>query len=180
MARQASIQPESPQKQPQPQHDIEALRPAQWSLLRELRLHALGQDGTVFDASPETEAALPASYWQEVLATSTIWVATAGDAPAGMVRYTPHDGYGHGGSLWIDPHGRTRGLARRLMLTAVDHARRRGDSELRGSVLPDNRPAVRLFRSLGAVPTGWLKPRNHPPHALRIEMSIPLSQCPRT
>ncbi|MFC5143377.1 GNAT family N-acetyltransferase [Streptomyces aureoversilis] len=166
--------PKGPQSAAEEQARIEILDPTQWPLLRELRLRSLSHTGTLLDGVREAEAALPPSHWQELLATSVFWQAGVDDSPVGTARYTPQAGYGHGGSLWVDPQGRTRGLARRLMLTMIDHSRRRGDSDLRGQVIPANRPAVRLFRSVGAVPTGWLKPRTNPPHILRIEMSIPL------
>lgn len=56
--------------------------------------------------------------------------------------------------LGVVPEARRRGVARRLVSTAVEGVRRAGIEELLLEVRADNVPAIELYRGLGFAPFG--------------------------
>jgi [ribosomal protein S18]-alanine N-acetyltransferase len=58
------------------------------------------------------------------------------------------------GDIAVAPDWRRRGLARRLMDTVLDHARRRGVREIFLEVRPSNHEARRLYERYGFVEVG--------------------------
>jgi len=68
----------------------------------------------------------------------------------GVVRaWTDPDNVSAEFAIIIDDAMRGEGLGRLLLEKMVEYARRRGTLELRGTVLPDNRPMLRLAKKLG-------------------------------
>ncbi|MFC4495099.1 GNAT family N-acetyltransferase [Streptomyces ovatisporus] len=146
--------------------------PDEWRLLRDVRLTALDRAGGYLDGERAAEATAPPAYWRDLLATSTVWQAARGEETVGLVQYRSEDGIGFLSGLWVEPHDRSRGLARRLVATVIAHSREQGDSELRAYVAPANRPVVRVLRSVGARPTGRLRIRAGTPHGPRLEVHV--------
>ncbi|HEY8508822.1 MAG TPA: GNAT family N-acetyltransferase [Steroidobacteraceae bacterium] len=54
--------------------------------------------------------------------------------------------------LYVRPHARGRGVGKRLLVWLAQKAVQRGCGRLEWSVLDWNEPAIRFYRSLGAVP----------------------------
>jgi GNAT superfamily N-acetyltransferase len=54
--------------------------------------------------------------------------------------------------LYVRPHARGRGIGKRLLVWLAQKAVERGCGRLEWSVLDWNEPAIRFYRSLGAVP----------------------------
>jgi RimJ/RimL family protein N-acetyltransferase len=53
--------------------------------------------------------------------------------------------------VWVLPKFRRRGVGTQLALAAMEHARRLGARRLRGTIPPDNEPALSFFGELGAL-----------------------------
>ncbi len=68
----------------------------------------------------------------------------------GVVRaWTDPDNVSAEFAIIVDDAMRGEGLGRMLLEKMIEYARRRGTLELRGTVLPDNRPMLRLAKKLG-------------------------------
>jgi ribosomal protein S18 acetylase RimI-like enzyme len=128
--------------------------PASWQ--QRLRDHAQFAlfTGAAWSATSDTGAA-----WSATSDTGAAWSATSdtADRPVGLVaahRERPDTVYLY--SLWLDPRVRGRGLARQLVGTALDWARRSGVRTVTLRMAPDNRVARSLYEGFGftEVPGG--------------------------
>ena len=136
------------------------LTESDWEQFAHLRLRALSDAFGTGGAQYLTESRFTPASWQQRLrdhAQFALFVGAdrsatsdATDRPAGLVaahRERPDTVYLY--SLWLDPRVRGRGLARRLVGTALDWARRSGVRTVTLRMAPDNTVARSLYEGLG-------------------------------
>jgi ribosomal protein S18 acetylase RimI-like enzyme len=128
------------------------LTESDWEQFAHLRLRALSDAFGTGGEQYLTESHFTPASWQQRLrdhAQFALFVSGAA-APAGLVaahRERPDTVYLY--SLWLDPRVRGRGLARRLVGTALDWARRSGVRTVTLRMAPDNRVARSLYEAFG-------------------------------
>jgi RimJ/RimL family protein N-acetyltransferase len=133
--------------------ELRRLAPADAAVFREIRLEGLQHDPDAFSSTFEEERAQPLSFFEQWLGTSAVFGAFRGAELLGVAgfRVQPGPKHGHKGLLWgmyVRPAARQTGIGRRLVEAVIAHAR--GEVELlQLSVISDNRPARRLYASLG-------------------------------
>ena len=138
------------------------LTESDWEQFAQLRLRALSDAFGTGGAQYLTESRFTPATWQQrlrdhaqfaLLVTGAAGPATSGSGgagPAGLIaahRERPDTVYLY--SLWLDPRVRGRGLARRLVGTALDWARRSGVRTVTLRMAPDNTVARSLYEGLG-------------------------------
>ena len=77
-------------------------------------------------------------------------------------------------TLAVTPQARGRGLGRRLLQTALDHARTQGAASMFLEVSPANAPALALYARAGFAPVGR-RPRYYPGGGDALVLRRPLS-----
>ena len=88
-----------------------------------------------------------------------LWLARAGELPAGCVALRPLDASAaEVKRMYVDPAWRGQGVGRALLVTLIAGARARGYRVLRLGTLHDMTPAQALYRSLGFVPIERYRP----------------------
>ena len=128
------------------------LTESDWEQFAHLRLRALSDAFGTGSEQYLTESQFTPANWQQRLrdhAQFALYVTGAG-WPAGLVaahRERPDTVYLY--SLWLDPRVRGRGLARRLVGTALDWARRSGVRTVTLRMAPDNTVARSLYEGFG-------------------------------
>jgi RimJ/RimL family protein N-acetyltransferase len=133
--------------------ELRRLAPADAAAFREIRLEGLQHDPDAFSSTFEDERAQPLSFFEQRLIDSAVFGAFRGPELLGVAgfRVQPGPKHGHKGLLWgmyVRPAARQTGIGRRLVEAVIAHAR--GEVELlQLSVISDNRPARRLYASLG-------------------------------
>ena len=136
------------------------LTESDWEQFAHLRLRALSDAFGTGGAQYLTESRFTPASWQQRLrdhAQFALFVGAARsatsdatDRPAGLVaahRERPDTVYLY--SLWLDPRVRGRGLARRLVGTALDWARRSGVRTVTLRMAADNSVARSLYEGFG-------------------------------
>lgn len=117
-----------------------------------------------------------ASWDERVMAETT--VADLDGASYGFCTTQVLDGEGYVRQVVVDRAARGRGVGRALMVDAARRLRALGSERWRLNVLPDNAPAVGLYRSLGMeiahesvaldFPWTWLDGRSAAPGAYEV------------
>jgi RimJ/RimL family protein N-acetyltransferase len=121
---------------------------------REIRLEGLQKHPEAFSLSWEEEAASPASWWAERLATNVVLGGGIDGSPLlGVVAFRVHSAakLQHKGILWgmyVRPHARGMGLAASLVQRVVEWARPPVE-EICLTVVASNAAACRLYRRAG-------------------------------
>jgi len=133
------------------------LTESDWEQFAHLRLRALSDAFGTGDVQYLTESRFTPASWQQRLRDHAQFALFVADRPAGLIaahRDRPDTVYLY--SLWLDPRVRGRGLARRLVGTALDWARRSGVRTVTLRMAPDNRVARSLYEGFGftEVPGG--------------------------
>ena len=141
---------------------IVRLTESDWEQFAHLRLRALSDSLGTGSTQYLTESRFTCADWQQRLrdhAQFALVVSGAArpatsdtDRPAGLVaahRERADTVYLY--SLWLDPRVRGRGLARRLVGTALDWARRSGVRTVTLRMAPDNRVARSLYEGFGFI-----------------------------
>ncbi|KUI00627.1 GNAT family N-acetyltransferase [Mycobacterium sp. IS-3022] len=129
---------------------VARLDESHWRVFAGMRLRALADALGEDDPSYRDEAAFTAAQWRRRLRDHAQFAAVVGDRPVGLIaaqRENPETVYLY--SLWLDPAARGRGLARRLVATAVDWARASQVHTVKLRVATDNAAARGVYESLG-------------------------------
>jgi ribosomal protein S18 acetylase RimI-like enzyme len=137
--------------------EVTAAQPAEWAVVRQLRLAALADDPAAFCATLDDEQQLGDDAWRARLERrdATTLLARRGDEAVGMVVVELHD-RGPAGivSFWVTPAGRGRGVGAALLEAAVEVARGHGHARVTLDVGDHNLRAQRLYARHGFTPTG--------------------------
>ncbi|MBQ0945150.1 GNAT family N-acetyltransferase [Ideonella sp. 4Y16] len=137
---------------------IRLLNPADAAGFRAVRLRGLTEEPAAFASSYEEECGRPLEATQAQLAPKAdgaVFGAFEGDTLLGVVglqresmRKLAHKGVVWG--MYVVPQGRGRGIARRLLAAALDHAWTQWQlAQVNLSAQTGNQAAVALYRSLG-------------------------------
>ena len=134
---------------------IEVVTEREWPLWRDVRLRALAQDPRAFTARLADWDSGGRDQWYARLrmpGTHNL-VAVVDGRAVGVARGVPVDeDTKELRSLWVDPRVRGAGVAGALLTEIEAWAVEQGASRLRLTVLPDNAPALALYRRAGFGP----------------------------
>ena len=156
--------------------DIRLLAPADWRILRDIRLRALIDSPRAFTSHYHRERSWSEHEWRQRFRTATWVVALERGVVigiAGLVNDHPEEPQ-HVESIWVAPTHRCRGVSRSLLDMMVETARRAGLAELLLWVLEDNLLARHTYSRLGFEWTGERKPirPGHPRFERRLRLAI--------
>ena len=158
---------------------VRRLGPADWMLLRDLRLRALSDAPTAFASTYDNERLLTDDDWRERLARPgrVSVYASLGGQPAGIAGgYIPDSGHVEVVSMWVAPGARGRGVGDALVEEVVSWAREHGVPELRLWVTRGNEQAEHLYERHGFERDGKVKPLPSNPCVDEIGMRRVLSE----
>jgi GNAT superfamily N-acetyltransferase len=159
--------------------EVRQARPADWEVLRELRLRALADAPDAFASTLKEEAASPEQVWRrraEGGAGSVGFIACEDGAGIGMATVLPEadiPGRLHLVGMWVHPRHRRRGVAKALVEQAVGWARDHRAREVVLWVVDTNIPARRLYERAGFQPTGDRQPLPSNPALTESSSSAP-------
>lgn len=129
---------------------IRRLTESDWRLFAVLRLRALAEALGVDDRQYRQESAFTAGQWRRRLRDHAQFAAIIGQRPVGLIaaqRETAGSVYLY--SLWLDPAARGHGLARPLVATALDWARRQRARTVWLRVADGNAVARAIYEGFG-------------------------------
>jgi ribosomal protein S18 acetylase RimI-like enzyme len=146
---------------PDPGIRLRSLLPADAALYRDIRLEALQQSPEAFGSTFEAECAQPLTWFADRLDGSAVFGALRDIALLGVAGFFARTGAkeAHKGVLWgtyVRPDARRHGAGRQLVQAVLDHARQHVEL-VQLSAIGDNKPALRLYASLGFVEYGLEK-----------------------
>jgi ribosomal protein S18 acetylase RimI-like enzyme len=128
------------------------LLPAQWELVRQMRLAALSESPNAFLGRLKKESQFDETDWRDTF-TSASWHgffiarAIVGIAKSSILAEYPEERYVE--SFWVRPDHRKREVARRMLQSIIDEAKREQRRVVRLSVLRQNQSAIDAFYRLG-------------------------------
>jgi GNAT superfamily N-acetyltransferase len=128
---------------------IHVLTPADWHVLRAMRLRALRHDPRAFTSDRKMEAGWPEQRWRR-LAQTTTWIAADRGRPVGIANIsTGDDGELYLESVWVEPAHRRHGVFRSMLDRCVTIARESGADRLLLWALVGNVVAHAAYDRLG-------------------------------
>ncbi len=146
---------------------IERAGPADWTLVRQLRLDALAAEPQWFGGAREHEAMMTEVQWRATLATDVWFIARTQHQAVGLVAFYPADTFPEGapqlGAMWVHRSWRRRGVAGMLTAAVEATARRSGWDALGLWVTAANQRAVKVYQRLGYEASGDCKPAPRDP-----------------
>jgi ribosomal protein S18 acetylase RimI-like enzyme len=133
--------------------DIVQLGPADWYVLRELRLSALLDSPHVFLSTYKREYTYPEEQWLAELSHNDWYCARVDAEPVSLMCVTREAGSERSylESLWVSPKFRSAGLGYLLLTTVLGKLRAAGVSTAFLWVLDGNEAAMRLYKRVGFV-----------------------------
>ena len=141
--------------------DIRRVSPADWPILRRVRLAALADAPSAFGSTYEREIAFTEQEWLGRIKRSAWFVAWENDEPIGLAgAFSPshRPDAREVVSMWVEPGRRGGKLADRLLATTMDWARDEGADEVSLWIADDNERARRFYLRYGFGPTGNRQP----------------------
>lgn len=137
--------------------DVRAAHPADWAVLKALRLRALSEDPQAFCTTLAAAQALPDRFWRDLAAgkTGQLYLGFGGGRCQAMARLLDENApaFLHLTSMWVAPEARGTGLGKRLLEAAHQDALRSGAEALTLDVIEDNTGAVDFYKAYGFQPT---------------------------
>jgi ribosomal protein S18 acetylase RimI-like enzyme len=140
---------------------IRRLTAADATAYREIRLAGLRDTPEAFGSTFARESTQPLAWFCDRLGNSAVFGAFDATALLGVAGLAIREGEKekHKGLLWgmyVRPDARKAGVGRQLVEAVIDHARAHVEV-IQLSVISENRPARRLYTSLGFVEYGLEK-----------------------
>ncbi len=134
--------------------------PADWELVRDLRLRALADAPGAFASTLEREAAYEDGEWQRRVADGHWWSARTGGRSIGLVAAVAGTSTTdrHLVSMWVAPDHRGGGAAAALVEAVCAWAADDGAETVSLWVVGTNERARRFYDRLGFAPTGERQP----------------------
>ncbi|WP_027997755.1 GNAT family N-acetyltransferase [Sinorhizobium arboris] len=133
---------------------------------RTVRLEALRTESASFASSAEDWEGLSAEEWRGRMVDASVFVAFRGDVPVGIMGLMRQRAskMAHRATLvmvYVHQEQRGTGLAKRLLETVADHARKAGIKQLELAVSAENVVGARFyerqgFAEVGRIPGGFL------------------------
>jgi ribosomal protein S18 acetylase RimI-like enzyme len=145
-----------------PHLEVRRLLPADWELLREVRLRALADAPEAFGSTYDRELAFDEAEWRRRAGDNGWFVATVEQRAVGIVAgYRALEWLPDRRALvamWVDPAARGSGVAVHLVDAAARWAREDGADTLILGVVDTNDRARALYVKCGFVATGQREP----------------------
>jgi ribosomal protein S18 acetylase RimI-like enzyme len=160
--------------------EVRQAQPADWEVLRRLRLGALADAPNAFASTLEAEVAFPDEAWRQRAKggpASANFIAREGGVDVGLAAVFAEPeapGRMHLVSMWVDPRYRRRGVAHALVGQAVRWAAERRAREVILWVADHNTAAQRLYEQIGFRPTGARQPLPSNPARTESLLRLPL------
>jgi GNAT superfamily N-acetyltransferase len=146
-----------------------------WSLLRELRLAALGDSPGAFASTRASELAFDETQWRKRLRSPNPSFVARGDGDVAGLAGGYDDGHHlHLVSMWVRPPWRGRGIASLLIHEVARWAREAGAAELHLWVTDANVAARRRYEHEGFVATGRTQSLPSDETIAELEMTLDL------
>jgi ribosomal protein S18 acetylase RimI-like enzyme len=133
---------------------VARLTESDWQVFAGVRLRALTDSLGENDPQYQHESTFTAAQWRRRLRDHAQFAALIGNRPVGLIGAQLENAqtvYLY--SLWLDPTARGHGLARPLVVAAVDFARDRRARTVTLRVAADNTVARGVYESLGFTVT---------------------------
>ena len=164
---------------------VRRLEPAEWRLLRTVRLHALADAPYAFGSTYAEESQLEDAWWAQSAARLAWFVAVPSGTPpqrrkaAGLVAGLAAPGSADRSviSMWVDAAYRGTRIAVRMLDAVERWARGEGASALVLRVSDRNERARRFYARHGFAPTGSSEPLRSDPTAEALELRRPLPRA---
>ena len=160
--------------------EVRAVTPADWGILRDLRLAALKDAPHAFASTYEREAGLGESWWRDSVNSLAWFTAWQEGRPVGIVAGLRRDDdppdERHVISMWVEPAARGTGVADALILAVVGWAACQGAHRLTLWVADSSPRAIAFYRRLRFVPTGARQPLPSNPDVGEAELALDLSR----
>ena len=163
--------------------EVRRLQPAEWKVLRDVRLRALADAPYAFSSPLEREQRFTRADWQQRAgadANGSVFVAFDDDRVVAMAggffpaaERTSATVWG----MWVEPAARGAGLGRWLLEEVAEWAREHGARRLDLAVTdtPEARRAAALYRAAGFVATGADEPLESDPRLMTRGLARVLS-----
>jgi GNAT superfamily N-acetyltransferase len=158
--------------------DIVALTPADWPMLKALRLRALRDSPYAFGSDHGKETAWSPAEWRSTFASASWFVAFGGRDAIGLSRTVRTAGSPqqcHVESVWVAPSERRRGVCRAMFAELILRERRTGVTTLLAWVLDGNHDARRVYERLGFRATGVRQPFPGAPGRIEEQLQYRIS-----
>jgi ribosomal protein S18 acetylase RimI-like enzyme len=161
--------------------DVVALTPADWPMLKAIRLRALRDSPHAFGSDHEKETAWSGEQWRSTFVSASWFMAFGGRDAVGLARTvraanTPHQC--HVESVWVAPSERRRGVCRAMFAELIVRERRRGVTLLLAWVLDGNHDARRVYERLGFQVSGLRQPFPGAPGRIEEQLQYRISGTP--
>lgn len=155
--------------------EIGVLDPAEWAVLRKIRLWALRESPHAFAARYAEVVTWSEEAWRDRLTGNAWLVARAAGDTLGVACLTElsrrrRERYVE--SVWVAPAYRGRGVLRSLIDAAVPIALRHDTSALLVWVMEHNDGALRAYQRLGFAATGKRQPIGADRHELELRRPL--------
>jgi GNAT superfamily N-acetyltransferase len=159
---------------------VRAVRPAEWEMIRDVRLAALKEAPYAFASTHEKEAGYSESRWRAAAASLTWFAAWRDGRPVGIVAGVHRDGdppdEQHVVSMWVEPAARGTGVADALISAVADWAIGQGARRLTLWAADGNPRATGFYLRRGFLPTGGRQPLPSNPATLEDELALDLNR----
>jgi GNAT superfamily N-acetyltransferase len=163
-----------------PVTEVRAVTPAEWEMLRDIRLAALKEAPYAFASTHEQEAGYGESRWRAAAASLAWFAAWRDGRPVGIVagwrREDDPPGERHVISMWVEPAARGTGVADGLISAVADWAIRQGARRLTLWAADGNERAATFYRRRGFLPTGVRQPLPSNPGTQEAELALDLNR----
>jgi ribosomal protein S18 acetylase RimI-like enzyme len=159
---------------------VRRVEPADWPVIRAIRLRALQADPSSFHANYESEAAYPEEEWRAWSAEHAAgdqvatFIARQGKQPVGMVagyRDEADRSLFHVFAMWVAPEVRRAGIGRLLLRELEAWIRSCGGIAVQLSVTTAAVAARRLYLSAGYEPDGVQAESPHTPGLVEVSLT---------
>jgi ribosomal protein S18 acetylase RimI-like enzyme len=151
---------------------VARLTESDWRPFATVRLQALADSLGERDSQYQQESAFTAAQWRRRLRDHAQFAVLIGNKPVGLIGAQVENAetvYLY--SLWLDPTARRQGLARSLVIAAVDWARERGARTVTLRVAADNTVARSVYESVGFTLTMAESPSARDEVAMTLSVS---------
>lgn len=138
---------------------VRQLLPADWAVLKVIRLESLAISPDGFGSTYEEEKDRTEAEWRHFFERESIFVASVDGCVCGIIALMPHQQqkYYHRGTifgLYVSPTYRRQGIAGHLLDTVMAYARSMGLLQLQLGVRCDNEVAITCYIKKGFIKVG--------------------------
>jgi GNAT superfamily N-acetyltransferase len=159
---------------------VRPVGPADWQVLRDIRLAALCEAPHAFASTYAREAAFTEADWRRRAASGATFLGYLPEAaaePVGLAGgYVAEPEVAELVSMWVSPRARGRGAGEALIAAVAGWAATTEAVTLHLWVTESNKPARRLYERCGFVPTGERQPLPSSPDLEEVAMARSLTR----